>query len=202
MKAYRLFTAEEAAEIVAAIKTKDWYDGQASNQTTVTKRNQELSGSSVKRHLDELEKRVLEGPIPRFHFVESITPIKFNKYADGGEYGSHSDAAVQHGLRSDLACTLFLSDGYEGGELCVGGHEVKLEPGNVIVYECWRPHQVKPVTSGERIAAIWWMQSYIRSEEQRDLLGMLRGVIAETKDEQHFAKLGAIHEKLTKMWWS
>lgn len=202
MKAYKLFEPDEAREMVEALRTKTWHEGHASNDETVTKRNQELSGSGVKHHVDEISARILGGPIPRFHFVQEISPIKFNRYRDGGEYASHSDSCQMHGVRTDLACTLFLTDGYEGGELCVNGHEVKLPPGQVVVYECWRPHYVKPVTSGERIAAIWWMQSYIRNEEQRDMLGMLRQVIGETKDEQHFAKLGALHEKLVKLWWS
>lgn len=195
MKAYRLFTEQEARELAASVT--DWEPGKASNDTTVTKRNDESKSGA-----DRVTERLLGSAIPKLHFVQEISPPKFNRYRDGGEYGPHSDASQMHGVRSDLACTLFLSDGYEGGELCVMGHEVKLAPGEVMVYECWRPHYVKPVTKGERVAAIWWMQSYIRSEEQRDLLGMLRSVIGETKDEQHFAKLGAVHEKLTKMWWS
>jgi predicted 2-oxoglutarate/Fe(II)-dependent dioxygenase YbiX len=195
MKAYKLFTEQEAKELAASVTS--WEPGKASNDSTVNKRNEES-----KEGADRVLERLLGSVIPKLHFVQEVSPPKFNRYRDGGEYGSHSDSSQMHGVRTDLACTLFLSDGYEGGELCVAGHEVKLSPGECIVYECWRPHFVKPVTKGERIAAIWWMQSYIRSEEQRDLLGMLRSVIGETKDEQHFAKLGAVHEKLTKMWWS
>jgi PKHD-type hydroxylase len=197
VKAYRLFTEAEARAICEGLKGKDWTAGKAAS--IVEKRNHEIEDSAVRA---EILERVTSSPIPKMHFVEHICPPKLNRYRDGEEYGAHSDSAVMHGIRSDLACTLFLSDGYEGGELCVAGHEVKLSPGECIVYECWRPHWVNPVTKGERVAAIWWMQSYIRSEEQRDLLGMLRGVIAETEDGEHFAKLGALHEKLLKLWWS
>lgn len=202
MKAYQLLRADEAREIAEALKLREWTKGRASNDTTVHKRNEELAGNDSQPHLDMLIERIGASVIPKLHFVNEMTRPKFNRYKDGGEYGSHSDSHMMQGVRTDLACTLFLSDEYEGGELCVNGHEVKLKPGEVIVYECWRPHFVKPVTKGERICAIWWMSSYIRSEEQRDLLGMLRQVIGETKDEAHFAKLGAVHEKLTKMWWA
>lgn len=195
MKAYRLFSEDEAKALAASVKV--WTPGTASNEETVTKTNDEAT-----QGVEAITERVLGSPIPKLHFVQEMSPPKFNRYRDGGEYGIHSDSCLMHGVRSDLACTLFLSDGYEGGELCVMGHEIKLKPGEVMVYECWRPHYVKPVTKGERISAIWWMQSYIRSEEQRDLLGMLRQVIGETKDEKHFAKLGAVHEKLVKLWWS
>lgn len=195
MKAYKLFTEQEAREIREQIPA--W--AQAHAQERAGKHNEEATSEALETRIVE---RLNTGPIPAMHFIDGISPIKFNCYRDGGEYGSHSDASQMHGVRTDLACTLFLSDGYEGGELCVAGHEVKLPPGHCVVYECWRPHQVKPVASGERIAAIWWMSSYIRSEEQRDLLGMLRGVIAETTNADHFAKLGAVHEKLVKQWWS
>lgn len=199
MKAYRLFTPEEAARICSELSGFEWDKGEA---VRALKRNEELGGPKVGKLLAEIVERVKSGPIPKFHFVEELSPPKFNRYRDGGEYASHADASVQNGIRSDLACTLFLNDGYEGGELCVGSDVVKLPPGEAIVYECWRPHFVAPVTKGERIACIWWMSSYIRSEEQRDLLGMLRGVIVETENESHFARLGAVHEKLVKLWWS
>ena len=49
------------------------------------------------------------------------------------------------GIRTDLACTVFLTDGYEGGELCIGGVEVKGKAGMCVVYDCGLPHYVKPV---------------------------------------------------------
>jgi len=69
-----------------------------------------------------------------------------------------------------------------------------------VVYECWKPHFVKPVTSGDRISAITWMQSRIPDESQRDLLNMLHGVAMEVGKQEHFAKLGAVHERLLKLW--
>jgi PKHD-type hydroxylase len=201
VKAYQLLSEQEAREIAEALKSREWTKGKASNDVTVHKANEEISGKDGNPYLDMIIERIGASPIPKLHFVAEMSRPKFNRYKDGGEYGVHSDSHQMQGIRTDLACTLFLSDDYEGGELCVNGHEVKLAPGEVIVYECWRPHRVKPVTKGERIACIWWMSSYIRSEEQRDLLGMLRNVIGETKDENHFAKLGAVHEKLVKLFW-
>lgn len=197
MKAYRLYSEQEARELLERVKDT-WEPGQAA-KVAVTKRNEEIKESPV---LNEIAQRILESPIPKAHFIDEITPPKFNRYRNDGEYGPHTDSAVMYGLRTDLACTLFLTDGYEGGDLVIGGQRVKLGPGECIVYDCWRPHYVEPVTSGERIAVIWWMQSFIRNEDQRDLLNMLHSVIAEELDEKKFAKLGAVHEKLVKMWWS
>lgn len=195
MKAYRLFEREKALEIGS--KVQGWEAGKAS-KGAVTKRNEESRDPLIA----EIVERIGESPIPKAHFVQFISPPKFNRYKEGGEYAVHTDAALIQDTRTDLAFTLFLSDGYEGGELVIGGQEVKLEAGEVIVYDCWRPHYVKPVTSGERIACIWWAQSYIRNEDQRDLLNMLHSVIADERDETKYAKLGAVHEKLVKMWWA
>lgn len=198
MKAYRLFSEAEALEIAGAIT--GWAPGKASKAVAVTKRNEE--SREEKPYLDEIVKRIWASPIPKAHFVEKVSEPKFNRYRNGGEYAIHTDAARIRDTRTDLACTLFLSSDYSGGALCVQGHQVQLTPGEVLVYDCWRPHRVEPVTEGERVACIWWMQSYIRNEDERDLLNMLHSVIADERDEAKFAKLGAVHEKLVKMWWN
>lgn len=197
MKAYRLFTPDEAREIAG--KISEWEPGRASKAVAVTKRNEEARDAEL---VAQIVGRVESSPLWKAHFVEKMSPPKFNRYRDGGEYAIHTDAALIRETRTDLACTLFLTEGYDGGVLCVDGAEVKLTPGEVIVYDCWRPHRVTPVTSGERVACIWWMQSRIRHEDQRDLLNMLHSVIASETDETKFAKLGAVHEKLVKMWWA
>ena len=57
-------------------------------------------------------------------------------------------------LRTDLSATLFLSDpeSYDGGELSIddtyGLHQVKLSPGDMILYPSSSLHRVEPVTRG------------------------------------------------------
>jgi PKHD-type hydroxylase len=107
-------------------------------------------------------------------------------------------------IRTDLACTLFLNDDYDGGELCANGLSVKGEPGTCVVYECWRPHWVNPVTRGERICAITWMQSAIRDATQREVLNLFQSVLKEvdrTSNEARFyPRLSALYGKLIRMW--
>lgn len=191
MNAYKIFTPEEAKKLCKG--AREWKPGEAARG--IDKWNDEAEAPK------EVGERVMASPIIGSNFIDLVSPPKLSRYREGGGYALHTDAASQFGVRSDLACTLFLNDGYEGGELVVGGHEVKLPPGDAIVYECWKPHRVNPVTKGERIAAIFWMQSYIRSSEQRELLSMLRGAIVDSEGDQ-FAVLGSIHEKLVKMWWN
>jgi PKHD-type hydroxylase len=80
------------------------------------------------------------------------------------------------GARSDLSFTLFLADpeSYEGGELALqdssGETEIKLSAGDAVLYPTGALHQVKPVTSGERLAVVGWVRSFVRRADQRDIL--------------------------------
>ena len=95
-------------------------------------------------------------------------------------YGWHIDNAIMPGLgtpvRTDIACTLFLrnSDSYEGGELLVrsstGDAKVKLERGDAFFYPATSRHQVTEVTSGERLAIVFWIQSMIADQGKREIL--------------------------------
>jgi PKHD-type hydroxylase len=96
---------------------------------------------------------------------------------------------------------VFLTDGYEGGELCIGGVEVKGKAGMCVVYDCGLPHYVKPVTSGDRISAITWMQSYIPDPQERSILNGMHRVtqfLAQLGEQEMFALSGSNHEMLFK----
>jgi PKHD-type hydroxylase len=132
-------------------------------------------------------------------------PPRFNRYGEGEEYKTHADGAwMGRSMRTDLACTLFLNDDYEGGELHINGMDIKAGAGVAVVYPCWRPHSVKPVTKGERIAAITWIQSLFRDETERELMQMLQGVLGDIDREQpegrHYASLSTVYSKLMRIW--
>jgi PKHD-type hydroxylase len=111
-----------------------------------------------------------------------IFPPCFNRYSSGETYGFHVDAAIMrmpHNnevLRSDMSMTTFLSepDEYEGGELIIqtefGEQKVKLSAGDAVLYPSSSLHKVTPVTAGERIAAITWMQSLVPDIHMRQTL--------------------------------
>jgi len=110
-----------------------------------------------------------------------ILPPFFNRYGGGEHYGPHVDGAIRTPrgagpLRTDVSCTVFLSDPdeYDGGELTVvdayGTHEVKLPAGDAIVYPSTSVHEVQPVTRGERVASFLWVQSMVRDDWKRALL--------------------------------
>ena len=73
---------------------------------------------------------------------------------------------------------MFFSDpaDYDGGELVVHGapgeaaQRIKLPAGDAILYPGTSVHEVTPVTRGERLASFLWIESMVRSGEQRRLL--------------------------------
>jgi len=164
-----------------------WQDGglSAGSLARHAKRNQQLAdGSPAAR---ELGARVLDrlGRHPAFvsaALPRRLYPPKFNRYADGGHYGTHVDSAVMQlpdgggPLRSDLSATLFLNepDAYDGGELEIetdfGVQSVKLAAGDLVLYPSSSLHQVLPVTRGARLAAFFWIESLVVDAGLRSLL--------------------------------
>ena len=123
-----------------------------------------------------------------FCLPKSIHGVMFSSSSAGDGYGSHVDNAYMKSGRSDLSFTIFLSDPtkYKGGELCIqtiqGSQEVKLKAGQIVIYPSTSLHSVKTVQKGNRLACIGWIQSYIASNEDRNLLFGLdagaRGLLA------------------------
>lgn len=103
------------------------------------------------------------------------TPI-YSKYVPGMEYGEHVDSPLMGHIRSDLSMTLFLADptSYDGGELTIrtsfGDQQVKLPAGDAVLYRSTALHRVQPVTRGERIVALSWIQSQIKDEGMREII--------------------------------
>jgi PKHD-type hydroxylase len=113
-------------------------------------------------------------------------------------------------LRSDVSCTLFLSepDEYDGGELIVndtyGEHEVKLPAGDLIVYPSSSLHRVTPVTRGARVASFFWVQSLIRDDSRRRLLFELDASIQRLTqtgaDAPSLLQLTGVYHNLLRQW--
>src|SRR5262249_49655377 len=134
----------------AALEQAEWTDGRETvgAQGAQVKRNEQLPDSSPLRQ--QLGVKVLAALARNSLYFSACLPLRtlpprFNRYRGGGQYGFHVDGSVmvldskQH-IRSDISCTLFLSepDDYDGGELVVsdtyGEHEIKLPAGDAIVY--------------------------------------------------------------------
>lgn len=123
-----------------------------------------------------------------FAFPRTVAPPLLARYTPGMNYGIHSDSAMIAAgfapLRSDLSCTLFLADptAYDGGELSLqlGGRTVtfKGQTGAAIVYPSTTLHEVRPVTAGERLVGLTFIESVIREAAKREILASLNEVAA------------------------
>ena len=124
--------------------------------------------------------RVISGALP-----QRIFPPCFNRYSESQTYGYHVDAAIMRipntpdVLRSDMSMTVFLTpkEDYEGGELVIqtgfGEQNIKCDAGSAILYPSSSLHKVTPVTKGERMAAITWIQSMVSDQHMRETLFQL-----------------------------
>jgi PKHD-type hydroxylase len=115
----------------------------------------------------------------------ALARLMLNRYGEGMEYGAHVDAPYIDGVRTDLSFTLFLSDpaSYEGGALVIdsAGAEDALKPpaGTLALYPSSFVHRVEKVTRGERLAAVGWVKSRIRSHEHRMMAFELDRIAAD-----------------------
>lgn len=137
--------------------------------------------------------------------------LLFSRYGSGDAYGLHTDdvtMARDDGgrLRTDLSFTLFLADPetYEGGALVLdslsGEHRVKLPAGAMVVYSTGLLHRVEPVTGGERLAAVGWIQSQVKRQDEREILFDLARVRASLPDAEPRLLLDRASGALARMW--
>jgi PKHD-type hydroxylase len=129
-------------------------------------------------------------------------------------YGiAHIDSAFLPGapepMRSDVSCTIFISDpgSYRGGELIVylGSEEVRIKggAGHAVFYASTSVHQVAPVTAGERLVMITFIESQIADPLRRDILyslGEVRALEGLKMDWRNRTQLEYAIANLQRMW--
>ncbi len=205
-----------------------WVDGRSSAgpQAQSQKNNQQLRQDSDASH--QLQAIALQALQREPMFLSAALPRRifnplFNRY--GGHtnhFGNHIDGAVLRSantgewVRSDLSCTLFLSEpgDYEGGELVIedamnnaaAAQRLKFAAGDLVVYPSTHVHRVEPVTRGVRLASFFWVESMVRSGEQRRILFdldmnllKLRQQLGETDET---TALTGVYHNLLRQWAS
>jgi PKHD-type hydroxylase len=219
----RVLTETQVAQIRSALEGESapWVDGRvtAGFQGAPVKNNQQLDEASpMARELGELVLAQLERNAV---FISAVLPNRvyppmFNRYGEGMHFGTHVDGTVRtvprthHKLRTDLSATLFLAPphAYDGGELIVesdfGDQTAKFDAGDLVVYSSTSRHRVSMVTRGQRVASVFWIQSLIRDDLQRERLFELDGTIQRlTKtgaDAESLVRLTAHYHGLLKTW--
>lgn len=177
--------AAHLAALLERIGMLEWRDGRetAGAVAREVKRNlQAAMESAPGRALQDELARLIEdnSVIKAAAQPRRFSPLLISKTGVGGQYGAHVDNAMMgkgaQRLRTDLSFTLFLTPPgeYEGGELVIHAagmtQELKGEAGYLVLYPSGSIHEVKPVTRGERIACVGWIESLVADAGQREML--------------------------------
>ncbi len=217
---FPLLDAEELQRAHGLLAAARWSDGRASAgaQAALAKNNEQLSPQGdAARALRQIVLQALDRT-PRFlaaALPKRVFPPHFNRY--GGQantYGPHVDGAIrflENGtrVRTDLSCTVFLSQpqDYDGGELAIQGTDgersVKLPAGHAVLYPGTSVHAVRPVTRGHRLACFFWIESMVRSHEQRKLLLELDDALTDLRaagETPATVALTGTYHNLLRMW--
>ncbi|MBB3034878.1 Fe2+-dependent dioxygenase [Alteriqipengyuania lutimaris] len=176
---------DDLARIDALVAQLVWRDGArtAGASARAVKQNEQadMTGKAGRELGAMVLSAIEEHPVVRAAArPRRMSNILVSKTRDGGHYGPHVDNAMMRKgaakLRSDISFTLFLAppDTYEGGELTIHSagstQSVKGERGQLVLYPSSSIHEVRPVTSGERIVCVGWIESLLPDPSQRELL--------------------------------
>lgn len=208
----------EIKKIRAAIESGAFLDGKttAGYRAKRVKHNQQMDRTT--EAAKEVKATVLAALkrnkiFQRVALPRTMRPPLISRYQVGMNYGLHVDDAMMGSKvkeRSDISVTVFLSDpgDYDGGELVMnspyGEQEIKLPAGHAVVYPSSTLHQVAPVTRGERLAAVTWVQSRVRDPARREILYdvyRMRETLAKLHPDGEEADLAfKTHANLLRMW--
>ncbi len=210
-----LLSTEELKKIHELIGKIAFADGRVSNPDYTKKNNlQPLPSDPAQQQASVLLQQAL---FQNEYFRDycqprRVAPPMVTKYVPGMAYGEHVDSGFipyNPPLRIDVSCTIFLSDpaSYQGGELEIRLADrkihVKEKAGAAVFYPSTFFHQVRPVTEGQRIVAITFIESMIRDVARREILLELTEFLHEnaTKvgvDAQ--MRLEYVKTNLFRMW--
>lgn len=205
---HMLTTLREAASEL------DFTDGKATagRYARAVKANlQARPGEALEAVLEQVRRRLMANEV--FRSVarpRGFARMLVSRYGPGMEYGTHVDDPIMQGARTDLSFTLPLSGtaDYEGGGLAIEDamedRVIRVEAGDMVLYPTSALHRVEPVTSGERLAVVGWVTSWVRDPARREVLHDL-DVAARAMFDRHgktpeFDRLFKAKSNLMRMW--
>ena len=181
------------------------------------KQNQELDKRA--QQVDLLNNIVMRNLVQHPVYRGGALPLHvaaplYARYTPGMTYGDHLDDPIMgtDGMlyRSDIAITVFLNEPekYDGGELVIrtafGENQVKLPAGDAVMYPSSSLHRVDPVTRGERLVAVTWVQSLVRDPARRELLFELHQarekLLKISPEAEETAQVNTAYMNLIRMW--
>lgn len=213
-----VITPDEHRAILGEIAAAEFADGRetASAMLAASKNNEQIrKGSPQVAAITTILLAALRrnGAFRSAVYPKQLHSTLVSRYRPGMAYGAHVDSALMGEAtvwRTDLSLTLFLGDpgDYDGGELALesgsGELEVKLPARSLVCYPTGQLHRVKPVTRGERLAVVAWVQSHVRDgaarEVLRDLALALELLPPETTDGTARDLVTKSHANLLRRW--
>ena len=191
-----LLSQDEIDSIDQQLRATDlpWRDGRltAGEQAAAVKKNHQLDPASplANQVVNKVSQALAADPlIKSFALIRKVHSVLISRCASGDGYGWHVDNPFSRYGRRDLSFTVFLSEAssYQGGVLQLqtgqNSETFRCSAGEVVVYPSSLLHCVSPVTQGTRYACVGWIESYVKSVEDRSLLFNLdagaRGLMAK-----------------------
>ena len=179
----QLLNEEEIEILIKNINEQNdlWEDGKktAGSHASKVKNNLQLNRNSEvsKKYSQFIKRKIMQNQlIKSFSLPKIIHGIMFTKSYQNMGYGRHIDNPFMTTGRSDLSFTISLTNKeyYEGGELVIetinSEKEFKLNAGQMIIYPSTYLHSVKEVKNGKRLVCVGWIESYVKSIEEREYL--------------------------------
>ena len=212
---HSVLSPAELAELHSIANSAPFVDGRISNPHSNVKNNLQLHDRSAAHRSAKIMTDALLrcDDFRNFAFPRFIAPPMITKYSDGMHYGLHHDAAFmplgQTTIRSDISCTIFLTppEAYDGGELHVrfgtSDINIRLPAGSIILYPSSTLHEVMPVTRGERMVGLSFIQSRIADPDKREWLYELNEVAAFeglSMRKENYARLQRVQANLLREW--
>jgi len=128
--------------------------------------NMTPEGKELYNFLNQTHKSLIEGYIEKFSIPDSVIKIQHTgfhilKYEKSGKYKEHvDDFGSNYFSFRRLSMSILLNDDFIGGEFSFfnNHYRVSLKKNQAIIFpSSWMyPHQILPVTEGERWSIVSW----------------------------------------------
>ncbi len=207
---------EETAYLNELARHLRFVDGRATNSDSSVKHNLQISHGDPAASEPGLILRdalMRHADLRAFSMPKQMARPTMARYEPGMTYGWHVDEAMfpsNPPMRSDLSCTVWLSEPetYDGGELVIQLGEQQLSfkgrAGDAVLYPSTTIHQVAPITRGQRLVGITWIQSYVAESSRRELLLQLEEAkaiaLAGQRDQRLLVLLESVRTNLYRQW--
>jgi len=214
----KVLTGDQLAEINKIMDNARFVDGRLSAGKAARRVKNNVEMAESPDLMNTLNNLVMGAVVRNPVYQAAALPLKaatpfYAKYGPGQTYGDHVDDPIMGApqrYRTDISMTVFLNEPgeYEGGELVIhtafGQQRTKLPAGDAIMYPSGSLHHVAEVTQGERRVAVTWIQSMIRSPEQRELLYNLHqareALLRDLPEAEETRKVDVTYINLVRMW--